>query len=402
MLNEWKSNDPEWKSMRTSEWKIIQGNLEKVIKNLNKKQIKALERYFLTGKESKNKVLFADKKRVDGIPLIFKLWFHPDRSKDNWEKLATGVTLFDYLESLRILNYHVAFSGSNEIFTSYGLMGGLEQQIFEFLLGNGQKKRNVISPYGEQKELDLYEYKVSLQTMTSRMATWLFAPNSNPYALCQYMLDYWFDELAFVNDGWLSEHSNERNLWKLFIRVFCFVEPSGLSGEDTPQRRFAEKFKKMLDSRELPDFVKRIWLDAQKNEVRTQWLKEISQPGYQDFDFYFVHNKEPLPNVVEKIVSTAYKLGFVEEDFSLENKKRVDFSNSLRPQFKKLLGYSANERVPANSYSMFATSKMTDVKKPILRFELLEICHSPNLKWKRTTPILVWIPRPDKNYLFYQ
>ncbi len=392
MSENWRVNDPEWMAERKSEWRIIRKNLEQTEDfNIDIRQIRALEKYFLTGKESD----------FHNIPLIFKLWFHPDRSEDNWERLSADTAQWDYEESLRILKEYAGFSGGCRFSPPYGFMGGLEHHVFEFLLGNGRGIRTVTDDYGRPCELDLSRHKLPPEWILSSMTTWLYAPDSNPYTLCQYMADYWFEEITDTDDQWFVR--NETELREFLIRIFVFVEPSGFQGDDTPQKRFADKFRKMLDTGELPDRLRHIWEDVQKPEGRKQWLKAPEEGFVSDtsFNVYMIHGKYPLPDAVGDIISVVYELGFTDRKYHPEHMEHVDFTNSLRPQFKRLLGYSGDERVPAFRYSVFATPEMTDAEEAHIRFDLLQLCHAPAFKLKPSTPLLVWLSRPDKPYVLY-
>ncbi len=283
---------------------------------------------------------------------------------------------------------------------------GLEPRILEFLLGNGLGIRTVTDDYGRPYELDLNNHKPSPEWVLSKMTTWFYALDSNPYTLCQYMADSWFEEISDADDQWFVR--NEAKLREFFIRIFVFVEPSGFRGDDTPQKRFADKLKEMLNTGELPDALRRIWEDVQKPEGRNRWTEVREQlGGYaivpNSFEVYLIYNRKLLPRAIEKIVSVAYELGFTDRVYNPESAEHVDITNSLRYDFKcLLLRYHHFDRVPAFRYSMSATPEMTDAKDACISFDLLQLCHVPALENQdHPIPVLVWLARPDKPYILY-
>ncbi len=395
MSESWRVNDPEWLAERKSEWRIIRKNLEQT-EDFNVKQIRALEKYFLTGKESDD-ITFNYKyyEEVHNIPLIFKLWFHPDRSEDNWGRLCDDITERDYRVSLMILKGCSLVYGKPYPPDEY--IGGLERRVFEFLHGNGRGIRTVRDDYGHTTKLDISKHRISLDGLTTMMFSWLYG-GSNPYAICQYMTDWWFEEIENADDKWFAR--NKTKLKKFLIRLLIFVEPSGLSGEDLQYKCFADKFREMLNTRKLPEGLRRIWDSVQKPEERNLWIKRVIDEECNSFEVYLIYSKGLLSNAIERIVSIAYELGFTDRKYTPESVERVDFSNSLRNDFKcLLLGYSRSDRVPAFRYSMPGTSKLTDTEEPCISFDLLQLCNAPALeKQDHAVPVFVWLPRPDKPY----
>jgi hypothetical protein len=429
MTDAWLVKDKKWMKKRKAEWKVIKKSLD--LCRLTRKEIKCLKDYFLKGTES-DKVGF-DENDIDWVPVIFKLWFHPEQSEKNWARLCDKIWLRDFVYSSQLFNEGACEDHGNGFQPPYGFMGGLEPKVLKFLLGNGKGTRKVIVKEPRdysfvEQELKFERYMINIRSLIITSNDWLCGIGcKSPFNLCQYLIDYFFDILPSELPEWLDKtediESNKiqaqtlrKQAWEkkisdaekeefwiksMLLRLVVFVSPCGLLNEDTPQKRFAEKFLQELKQRKLPPYFQKYLDEVHEQEIRQAWSKTKIPHKYFDHDDEYLNiehacNKEPITDAIQQIISIANELGFTKEEYAEKNLTKVDITCLVPGETRESLGYNANEKIPAMAYTIAATTKMTDTTEEVFKFDLLEILHSADCEWSFDTPIFLWLNRPKE------
>ncbi len=184
-METWHPDDKAWLKARKAIWKPIKENLEDsgLFKN---KRIKFLRRYFMTGQE-----IDAWEDDVDDLLLLEKLWFHPDQSDENWQRLLAETPKGNFLKSRDIFIQETrdGLGWTNE----YGFMNGLEPRLLIFFCGDKFTTEEI--DYGDG-------YKVSrfflgpipfFKQFVNNMRVWVDTTHFNHFCIFQYMDQHWFD-----------------------------------------------------------------------------------------------------------------------------------------------------------------------------------------------------------------
>jgi len=183
-MSDWNIKDKHWMNQRKSEWLLVRQILESTL--LTKKDIKQIEKYFLKGKDSEE-VLF-----------VFKLWFHPDDSAENWQKLRSEVTSSNFIDS-RVL-YKQSFinpSWQSEAMKAYGFMGDKEKRIFDMLFRSGDEQ-DVYSftnneGYYDEASVVLESKILNFAGLSFYLKAWLFTDEPNRHCVIQFMVEDWYN-----------------------------------------------------------------------------------------------------------------------------------------------------------------------------------------------------------------
>ncbi len=139
-MDAWNTKDKSWVKQRKQDWQDILIRLQHS-EEFTKKQLKSFESYYLRGREPKWDIQFDN----DPLPLIIRLWLHPDQSEENWNRIRDAVlnypdpmVIHDSLsESFKIYyeaDNAVSYSGHHK--TPNSFMNGLEEKMYLILYGS--------------------------------------------------------------------------------------------------------------------------------------------------------------------------------------------------------------------------------------------------------------------------
>jgi hypothetical protein len=156
---------------------------------LYKKNIDVLKRFYFDGKSPKEHRFAMDGGMHDHyakgvVPLIFRLWFNPDRDDAAWRAELRATDRFDLRYSCNLYS----LSWSKDLPGPYGFMGGLERRVFELLRAAPTDESRWLNP--------------TLEGWTWRLRDWLTDARFNPHDVCQHYAGEW---LARAQTGELEQ-----------------------------------------------------------------------------------------------------------------------------------------------------------------------------------------------------
>lgn len=244
-----------------------------------KSQLKIFEAYYLKGKEPKWSDA-EDAMEEDPIPLVYRLWLHPDQSDESWcaivERVLSyrgrGLAGISIKESRRILDQYANSHYFNGIDAPAGLFGGAERRIFQFLAGETELgKRYTYNPRPKYPDSSRHLYfVVGFGFMYYvDMCVWLdmkgaFNPNSgrNPFYLGCYFLNQWRRFLEANVDSYAetcrSDKRFEKSIKEYFTTVFRYPEPVE-GGGDIERQLYCQEARDILDNANIPPLLKEWW-----------------------------------------------------------------------------------------------------------------------------------------------
>lgn len=244
--------------MRATEWQAVKLRLEYSGRH-TKKEIKLFENFFIKGQEPD-----WAQKGDDPIPLIYRLWFSPDHGKDAWQKIVDKV--FSYHswqaknsihESRKILSEEVGsdrYCGVNG--APVGFMGGLEEELFDFLTGDFEA--GVFLRFEGER---LYERSVFNIPYYLGLIRWLEKnENANTFNWNHYVYEFWYAAMSdkfvqvIVNDG----HSD--CVKKYFTLVAQYVYQDDVA--DSDRLKYCRKVFDILENRTVPALFAEWWAAA--------------------------------------------------------------------------------------------------------------------------------------------
>jgi hypothetical protein len=249
------------------------------------------------------------------------------------------------------------------------------------------------------------------------LGEWLTQPAGSPFYPPQYLLEHLWRALASVK----FEEPIFSYFEKLLSQCANFIEPKGLPGDDTPQRRFAAKLRGFLEEREIPPCLLDVWEVVKSREGRGRWFeilqhslsyrskddsygKHIETAGL-DYEMGFVtltvHDERTHPEFFEKVTSVYKQLGFSNTRFDPGKIETVEMGLHLRPKIKERLGYGVTDKVPGYRYRLQTTPDYLDSNKGRIDIDLI----MPIVKTtseNKDTPVFFVLPRPAAPYRIFE
>jgi len=271
----WLIKDKKWLNERKTQWSEVHLRLLHSEK-FTKKQLKAYESFFLRGRTPKWNVLFDN----DPIPLIFRLWFDPDQSEQNWSEIRDLVLNYPepivIRESLRETFdiFHEADNGviySGLFKTPNSFMNGLEKKMFSFLYGSPDS-----SEYIKFNGEEFYVIRLFHGYYYSDNYRWLDSKNlCNSFKISQYKLEHWYykltdeycDKLEKLTPSGDSSLANVR-LYLEKVQEYKYLSEGYI---DEVRAGYCRNVRDILDNRVLPEKMQQWWLDA-KSKVDSEMV----------------------------------------------------------------------------------------------------------------------------------
>jgi hypothetical protein len=242
-------------------------------------QLKIFEAYYLKGKEPKWSDA-EDAMEEDPIPLVYRLWLHPDQSDESWcaivERVLSyrgrGLAGISIKESRRILDQYANSHYFNGVDAPAGFLAGAEKRIFQFLVGETELGRRYTynpTPAYPEKEGALYSVRWFGFMDYVDMCVWLsmegaFNPNSsrNPFYLGCYFLKQWRRFLEADTGSYTDTCSGdkrfEENIKKYFVTVFHYPDPVE-GGNDLERQLYCQEARDVLNNANRPPLLKGWW-----------------------------------------------------------------------------------------------------------------------------------------------
>jgi hypothetical protein len=254
----WAIKDSTWVEARKKAWKKIAanglGNIER-----QASEVRALESYFLTGK-TRLPVKWASRE-LPSVPLLFRVWFHPDRSEANWQAQLEATLWIDYDLSVSELWFLCGDNGPG--------IDGLESRMYDLLLG-GPPTRSLLShdPKGQLVRTDesIERYRVTVPIGALELA--LRVPGKYTRLVARYSIRHW---LAMPDHPSWSEivDSDDASQWlnRLFNHVRFRSAPEGVKSSTPDQIELATELRELFDQGIGPARFQHQWREHEKSDA---------------------------------------------------------------------------------------------------------------------------------------
>jgi len=257
----WKDDDAGWMARRGQEWEHLRPRMEYL--QTPKRKLKQYESYFMTGKLPRAHP-YEDE---PAICLFYLLWWHPDRSDENWHEIretirhiGSNVQLFEEYPLFWTQHYEASKAAflvgagrwsnmaPDEGFRG-GFMDGLEERMLNFLI-------------------DVDAIDASLMIYGMSPAFWLREDDSrsNPHALYQYdkFINRWYDCVSSgQHDQYLKDERRRTSILEFLNAVAEF--PLDQRKPDHFKAVFVRKIRGILDNQPLPDEFRKLWREIRQS-----------------------------------------------------------------------------------------------------------------------------------------
>lgn len=216
----------------------------------------------------------------DPIPLVFRLWLHPDQSEESWcritEKfLAYRKRNFIHIslhESYRILSQFGDTHFFNGIDAPLGFFAGSDKKLAQFMMGEtaaGARYTYNLDPKQPDKYEALYPPGSFGCFYYSDMCVWLGVADAfnrhsgcNPFLLGAYELERW---RTFVeNDtGEYADAIAKDERFERFIKQY-FNTVLHYQGGDVEREQYCRRAREILDDCRNPPILEAWWREAKQ------------------------------------------------------------------------------------------------------------------------------------------
>lgn len=201
-MNSWQIDNPEWMKARKKEWTYVQKALAVMKGDVKNKAIKSLRQYFLTGElppEAEQRYI------LNRRWLLIRLWFHPDSSTENLQRLVDETPQKFELDYAKTIFFKYLSNPAYDLEPPYFLMGGKEKILARFFVPEAVNESCLSSSYDNFLLPGRF-------IMTFVISTWrlIFMGEGvgNPFSPHQYLVEY-FDSCIKVY-GDQSEYLNRK------------------------------------------------------------------------------------------------------------------------------------------------------------------------------------------------
>lgn len=216
----------------------------------------------------------------DPIPLVLRLWLHPDQTDESWcaitERVLSyrgrGLAGISITESRRILSQYANSHYFNGVDAPAGFMGGAEERIYKFLVGETELgRRYTYNPMPKNPEQNGYLYSVGWFGFMYYvdMCVWLgvegaFNSNSarNPFYLGCCFLGQWRKFLeadtGYYIEKFQGDERYEKYIKEYFAAVLNYPVPVD-GGDDLERQLYCQEAREILDNANIPLLLKSWW-----------------------------------------------------------------------------------------------------------------------------------------------
>ena len=380
---------------REEDWRQVRQYLRRD-PNVDRERLGKYESYFFTGEP-------------EPPGLIERLWLHPDGLR-SWNAILAHATPSDFINargSLRTYCEGERFAASN---------GAL-----------GHSGRALIKIFFPPASDGFVRFKGKSWEATAGLgawsSSWLTAERAAPYSIDQYTEELFWrliptdaqvelalrenaeaDELDHIPPEWRALGESYLSEYRYLCQIANYVEPRGLPGEDTPQRRHAERmhrdFTERAAANKLPKYLGVWWEDMQTRECRGRvWTDLPSEYAEDDDNVYEVlaAHGNPANARISDVVRVLAKLGFADAYFDGRRVDQISLEKHLDPRFAKRLGYKKGQKIPGYRYRIETNAEYTDATTARVHLDVVVPVLAPGHD-EADSPSLVVIPRPDKPY----
>lgn len=266
----WLTKDASWVEARKDAWRTLAPTL-KVLER-SARELKAIEVYYLTGKCAVPLKWGAHE--YPSIPLLFRLWMHPDQSAVNWAAQVAATVWEDYDISVRMLR---ALGGGN----GPGL-GGAEARLCDALLdGSATRCFLDVNRYAigriapTERSLGAYHLEVGFADL--RLA--LELPEKNPRLLQRFVIRTWLRKPEHT--VWSKLFANRHavsHMHRAFHLIRFKASPDGASASTPAQVELAKELLALFDQGGGPEQFQQAW---RAHGATDAWKTEALKPYRQ-------------------------------------------------------------------------------------------------------------------------
>ncbi len=246
--------DKEQLALRKAAWPEVEARLRE---HYNKSETKLFERYYLSGAEPKSSDLWDS----DPIPLVYRLWLHPDQSDASWcaitERVLSyegpGDTLWKRQRFIDMSLHESRKSLRSQIFGRPDYFGEARERLTLFLEGRmppGDRYRH----QGER----LYYHDAFEDGAYASQCKWLDAATPEVGRGMHRdpdLVDYWVDHLCGPYFERFMQREPEYSPLR-FFKVFLLLiarYPTPVEGHaDHARQYYCQRCRDALDARKLP------------------------------------------------------------------------------------------------------------------------------------------------------
>lgn len=248
-------------AQRKADWPAIEARL---LAYHSKSDTKLFERYYLRGTEpNPNDFWF-----TDPIPLVYRLWLHPEQSDATWCTITERVLAYraegeNELQRQRFVDS--CLSQSRELLSQQPgdkpeLFGEARERLTRFLQG-------LTSPGDQYRHLGerLYYYGAFTDTQYSAQCDWLKAETAPVKQGIHYdpaLIEYWVDHLCGPTVERLMDQGEFNwplKYFKIFLHQIAHY-PAPVEGHpDYARQHYCQRCREELDARELPARLEKWW-----------------------------------------------------------------------------------------------------------------------------------------------
>jgi hypothetical protein len=263
----WRVKDPAWVADRKAQWARLSDKIDAL--HLTARERKIVEKYFMTGASPNPTIWHVHE--CPSVPLLFRLWLHPDQSESNWDAQLRATVWDDYHETLRLLINLWDDNGPG--------LDGAEKRWHRVLLGGpttrsflgGGYYRGVI----EYEERSISSWRGFPGSVVHTLALVLELNTKNPRVASRYKISELLDDVT--HKEWrdvFEEPSRRKRLMRLFDLVRFKASSFGESASTPGQVELAKELLALFDEGRGPEHFQQLW----QEHGRSDGWKKVKLP----------------------------------------------------------------------------------------------------------------------------
>lgn len=393
----WKYSDKAWRQAREKRWNNeVRFNVS-VGTNLDRSELKGLKDYFMRGE-----------------------WWYGDSYSpglgDRFLLCPYDIEVMSEILFLSAKSEHALETSRRAIIgmlaakytnTTKGFFGGKEEEVLNRLILTK-------SPQFNNDTVDVNGFKIREFPFTAKafffffvetVEHWFSGPKCNPNNPIQYLIEYWFSSLPYLDPKELQHKKYMEYIYTFMLNMRRFIEPYPTNSGATERKKFVSAFNACAKQYGFHhDRLTELWVKAKK-DPEDEWVNNIlSQedieeaeewPNYLPGDCrdFYAESEELNEENLALIVDCYCKKGFVNKTFSKEQIDSIRVDTLLTPEFTKKLGVKG--KLYGQRYRIDLNSKFIGTENAIIAIDLILLNASND---KASQNILLAIERPKEHY----